>query len=344
MYYLFVLGVGLFGLVLVGIAGYYMVLEVLGKGKENGSEKSFNLSIYAFVVLSFAGYLIKSPPLTWNIVLLVGKAYLILYLIIILHELGHLLAAKTMNLPITVFSIGIGPNLYSFEFKGISFEFKLIPGRGFVKTDAEKEENLPLYQKCIFYLGGIFVNILSFFVGLSIFFVQQGQSVLESFKIVYQKFIALISLYYSFITQLKFTDIYTPERDLENSIGLYISAADIAQEFWLGFAAISIVLALFNLIPIPVLDGGRVVLAIFNSLLGAIGIPQKWVKTFFYTMLVLGAMFLYSPIIINNLWSSSQSLGMSLVEFVLWTAIIIVGLINIQIFLENRRNKMKPIE
>lgn len=343
MYYLVVLGIGLFGLVLVGIAGYNLLIEVLGKGKKNSGEKSFHLSIYAFVMLSLAGYLGKSPPLTLDIALLVGKAYLIVYFIIILHEFGHFFAAKTINLPMTVFSIGIGPNLYRFVYKGVSFEFKLLPARGFVKTDTEKEETLPLYQKCIFYLAGIFVNIASFFIGLSIYLVQQGQSVLESIKLVYHKLIALFPMFYSIITQLKFSDIYTPERDLENSIGVYISAAEIAQEFWLGFAVISIFLALFNLIPIPVLDGGRVVLAIFNSLLGAIGIPEKWIKSFFYTMLVLGVLFLYSPIIINNLWSQSKSLGMSLVEYVLWTGIIIVGIINVQIFIENKKNKMKPI-
>jgi hypothetical protein len=58
-----------------------------------------------------------------------------------------------------------------------------------------------------------------------------------------------------------------------------------------------------------------------------IGIPKKIITTVFYTLLAAGALLLYSSFIINNLWSSSKSAEMHLLEYILWIGIIVTGLI-----------------
>jgi membrane-associated protease RseP (regulator of RpoE activity) len=344
LYTIFILGVSLISLVFIVMAFVLMISEVIGKGKKNGTENVMKFGLYGMFFGAFAGYLMSSPPLTWGAVGLIGKALLTLFLVVTLHEIGHFVAAKVFHVPVHSFSVGIGPKLYQFQFAGTSFQFNLLPVKGKVVPDQEKEEQLPLLLKCIVYLAGIVINIVCFFIGLTIYFIQQGQTILESFVIVYHKFVGVLPKFYAFIMNIHLSDIYSPEKDLENSIGVYISATDIAQEFWVGFAVLSLMAALFNLIPIPVLDGGRVVLAIFISLLGLVGVSKKIITTVFYTLIVAGALVIYSPIVINNLWSSSQSAGMNLLEHILWIGIIVTGLINIQSFFENRKSKIKPIE
>lgn len=343
MYYIFVGLVAISSIILILIGAYFMILEVIGKGKADNNEKSIKFSLYGFVLGALAGYLINTTPLTAENIVLIGKFIFTAYLIITLHELGHFIAAKCLKLKTSTFSIGIGPKLFTFDRSNTLFKFHLFPMKGFVQVDTKQEEKLPLLFKCIFYLAGILVNIISFFIGLTVYFIQQGHPIIDSFMIVTKKFIAFIPKFYSLLTQLQFSDIVTPEHDLEHSIGVYISMADITQEFWLGFAVLSIIIAFFNTIPIPILDGGRVILAIFTSLLGLLSIPKKIIETTFYTLLAMGVVIIYSPIIINNLWATSVSLNMSLFEFLLWIGVGVTALINLQIFIENRKDKRTPV-
>lgn len=340
MYFLIVVAIALASIGIIIRAGILMTKVVIGRSnKDSDIDKVMKFALYGMVLGALASYLINSPPLTLVDIVLILKLIFIFFLVVTLHEMGHYLAARSFNVPVSTFSVGVGPKLIKFNYSGTNFQFSILPIMGYVKTNSLDEQRLTLIQKCIFYLAGIIINIICFFIGLTVFFIQQGQSVYESFVIVFNKFVTLIPKFYSLIVNLRFSDIITPEHDLENSIGAYISMANIAQEFWLGLAVLSIMVALLNLIPIPVLDGGRVVLAILGSLFALIGISKRYINASFTLLLILGALILYSPMIINNLWASSIKAGMALPEFLLWLGIILTGIINVQIFLENRRNR-----
>ncbi|WP_147535956.1 site-2 protease family protein [Bacillus marasmi] len=346
MYFLMVAVISLASIGMVISAVILMIKVVIGRNyKANDIDKVLQLSLYGIFLGALASYLLNSPPLTFVEFILILKLIFTLFLVVTLHEMGHYLAARLFNVSVSTFSVGVGPKLLSFKFLDTNFQFNTIPIMGYVKSDSSKEQELPLIKQCIFYLAGIFINIVCFFIGMTVFFIQQGQSIYDSFVIVYNKFVSLIPMFYSFIANLKFSDIITPEHDLENTIGVYISIANIAQEFWLGFAVLSIMVALFNMIPIPVLDGGRVILAILGSLFALIGIPKKYINVSFTWLFILGVIILYSPAIINNLWATSIDVGMTLPEYLLWMGIILTGIINIQIYLENRRNNnTTPVE
>ncbi|PLT28191.1 site-2 protease family protein [Peribacillus deserti] len=344
MYSYFVLAVSLVSIIFIIMGAVLMVKQIIGKGKKDGVDKVFKYALTGILIGAFANYLSNSPPLTLQTVLLVAKFMLILFLVITLHELGHYLSARAFKVPVTDFSIGIGPMLFNFKHGGTFYQFKALPTMGYVKVNRDAEEKLSLYKKCIFYLAGILINFICYFIAFSFYLVQTGRPIFESLKLTLNKFIAVFPNFYHIITDLKFSDIVTPERDLENSIGNYISMAEIAQEFWLGFAVISLLLGLLNLVPIPVLDGGRVALAILTSFMGLIGIPMKFIKQFFFSLIALGALVIWGPLIINNIWSASESIGMSLLEYCLWMGIAVTALINIQIFIANRKAKINPTE
>ena len=52
---------------------------------------------------------------------------LILCLVVVVHEYGHLLAAKANGINVTEFWVGFGPKLFSFERKGTRYCLRLIP-------------------------------------------------------------------------------------------------------------------------------------------------------------------------------------------------------------------------
>lgn len=57
-------------------------------------------------------------------------AILILGVIVIIHELGHFLLAKTNGITVTEFSVGMGPRIASFVRRGTRYSLKLFPFGG----------------------------------------------------------------------------------------------------------------------------------------------------------------------------------------------------------------------
>src|SRR5438477_12021114 len=79
--------------------------------------------------------------------------------IIIIHELGHFLAARSFNIPVETFSIGFGPALLSFVYNSTIFQIALLPLGGFVAINQEILEQEPYIHKIIVMLAGIAFNI-----------------------------------------------------------------------------------------------------------------------------------------------------------------------------------------
>lgn len=111
--------------------------------------------------------------------------------IVTVHELGHLLAAKKFGVYCHEFSIGIGPKLFSKKFKETTYSIRLLPIGGFVAMAGDNENaletkvevNVPFhrtlpgiktYQKIIIMLAGVMMNfILSIFVVMSLLIVNK---------------------------------------------------------------------------------------------------------------------------------------------------------------------------
>ena len=66
---------------------------------------------------------------------------LILFLIffaalaMIIHELGHLAAARWSRVPASELGLGMGPKLFGFRVGGIRFNFRALPVGSFVMLD-----------------------------------------------------------------------------------------------------------------------------------------------------------------------------------------------------------------
>jgi regulator of sigma E protease len=121
-------------------------------------------------------------------------------ILVAVHELGHLVAAKYFGMRVEQFSIGFPPKLWSFKKGDTEYAISSIPLGGYVKisgmidesldTDAMKQEpkpwefrSKPAWQRLIVMLGGIIVNVLVgilIFIGITYFY---GDSYLLKDKI-----------------------------------------------------------------------------------------------------------------------------------------------------------------
>lgn len=111
---------------------------------------------------------------------LIMTAQLLLGLSILvgLHEMGHLLAAKAFGMRVEKFSIGFPPKIWGFQYGETEYSVGAIPLGGFVKISGMIDESLdtenlseepepwefrakPAWQRLIVMMGGIVVNIIT---------------------------------------------------------------------------------------------------------------------------------------------------------------------------------------
>jgi regulator of sigma E protease len=114
---------------------------------------------------------------------MVAQLLLSISILVAVHEMGHLLAAKYFGMRVEQFSIGFPPKIWSFTKGGTEYAISAIPLGGYVKisgmidesldTEAMKQEpqpwefrSKPAWQRLIVMLGGIIVNVI---VGILIF-------------------------------------------------------------------------------------------------------------------------------------------------------------------------------
>lgn len=117
---------------------------------------------------------------------MVGQVILALSILIILHELGHFLAARMFGIKVEKFYLFFdawGVKLFKFTYKGCEYGIGWLPLGGYVKIAGMVDESMdmeqlkeepkewefrskPAWQRLIVMLGGIIVNVI---VGIVVF-------------------------------------------------------------------------------------------------------------------------------------------------------------------------------
>lgn len=115
-----------------------------------------------------------------GIVIMVGQFILGLSILVILHELGHFLAARAFGIKVDKFYLFFdawGFSLFKFTYKDVEYGIGWLPLGGYVKIAGMIDESMdteqmagppqpwefrskPAWQRLIVMLGGIFVNIV----------------------------------------------------------------------------------------------------------------------------------------------------------------------------------------
>lgn len=105
--------------------------------------------------------------------------------LILIHEIGHFVAAKIVGIEISEFGIGFPPRLFKlFEYRGTEYTLNWIPLGGFVRPKGMLDPDEPgglgaakPLKRIFFYLAGSAMNFLAGFVMFSILFFRLGEPI-----------------------------------------------------------------------------------------------------------------------------------------------------------------------
>lgn len=82
------------------------------------------------------------------------------FVALVLHELGHYVAARLCGVPIKQAGLGWGPKLFGVRFSEVDCQLRLLPVGAYVQMDIAALQRRPLFQQ-LFVLGaGVGVNLV----------------------------------------------------------------------------------------------------------------------------------------------------------------------------------------
>lgn len=79
---------------------------------------------------------------------------------LVLHEMGHFLAARACRVPVTQAGFGWGPKLFGFRVNGVDYQLRLFPIGAYIRMDMSGLQRRPLFQQLFVLLAGIAVNLI----------------------------------------------------------------------------------------------------------------------------------------------------------------------------------------
>jgi membrane-associated protease RseP (regulator of RpoE activity) len=82
-------------------------------------------------------------------------------LALLLHEVGHVAAARACRVTITEFGLGWGRKLVSFRIRDVEYMLRLLPLGAYVRIDLDQLQRCPLTQQVLVLLAGIIVNLVA---------------------------------------------------------------------------------------------------------------------------------------------------------------------------------------
>jgi regulator of sigma E protease len=217
----------------------------------------------------------------------------LLSLLILIHELGHLVVAKLAGIPVAGFSVGFGPKVWTRRWGQVDYSLRALPLGGFVMLAVADEEELraiPLRKRLAFYLGGPLANLFSALPLLSVLNgTARGVSVYQLVILPFRQIAAACWQLLGVLASL-------PSRpgSLSGVVGIVVEGGRLAQSGKGLEIAISqsVSLAVFNLLPIPVLDGGQITMACLEEVFPRFA--RLRVPLTLAGMIVLAAVMIYS--------------------------------------------------
>ena len=198
------------------------------------------------------------------------KIIFLLGFLIFIHEGGHFVVAKLCKVKVNEFSIGFGPTILKKQGKETLYALRLIPLGGFVSMEGEegesKEErsfsNASIPKRIAIVAAGAIVNIV---FGLIVYFIL----VLIVYNSASIAFRATGEFILSIGESLKM--IFTGNvgvDDLTGPVGIseVVSRTTNIINYLSILAIISVSLGVTNLLPIPALDGGKILILIIEAI------------------------------------------------------------------------------
>jgi len=195
--------------------------------------------------------------------------FVLINFLILIHELGHLIAAKLSNIPIERFSIGFGPKLWSFQKGQTEYRLSALPIAGYVLPKIQNEDDffqIAPSRRIVFALGGPLANVILSIICLG--FLNVLTTGFSFYAILLYPFVQIIKITSQLLYALP--GLFSNPSQLAGVIGIVaIGGQFVAGDFLriLNLAVmLNINLAILNLLPILPLDGGKIVFCLLERI------------------------------------------------------------------------------
>ncbi len=80
---------------------------------------------------------------------------------LLIHELGHFVAARVCSVRVTEFGLGWGPRVFGFKLGEVEYKLHALPIGAYVRMDVAELQRRPLSQQVLVLLAGINVNLVA---------------------------------------------------------------------------------------------------------------------------------------------------------------------------------------
>ena len=195
--------------------------------------------------------------------------FMLISFLILIHELGHFIAAKLSNIPIEVFSIGFGPKLWSFRLGETEYRISALPIAGYVLPKIEDFDDffqIRSSRRIVFALGGPLANIILAIICLgSLNALTTGFSF---YAVLIFPFIQIITITSQFLHALP--SLFSSPDKLAGVIGIVAMGGQMVAGDFLNLLNLAIMLninfAILNLLPILPFDGGKILFCLFEKI------------------------------------------------------------------------------
>jgi regulator of sigma E protease len=198
--------------------------------------------------------------------------------VVLVHELGHFLAARRAGVNVYEFSIGFPFStriVTLFRHRETEFTLRLLPLGGFVSFSGDGDEDAMelfgasrMHRLQIMFAGSLFNIVFALFTFIIVFFIgkdmHQGAAILSSAKTI----CAMVSGTVEFLAKA-FTGQGSMD-GLAGPVGIAVIAGKAASKGFMDLlyftGMLSLSLGIMNLLPLPALDGGQMVMLFVESL------------------------------------------------------------------------------
>ncbi|MBN1807152.1 MAG: site-2 protease family protein [Sedimentisphaerales bacterium] len=195
--------------------------------------------------------------------------FILISFLILIHELGHFIAAKLSNIPIELFSIGFGPKLWSVQIGQTEYRISALPIAGYVLPkikDFDDFFQIDSGKRIIFALGGPAANIILAVICLG--FLNAFTTGLSFYNILIFPFVQLTTTTSQFLHALPAL-LSSPDK-LSGIIGIVATGGQMVAGDYLNILNLAVMLninlAVLNLLPILPLDGGKIIFCILEKI------------------------------------------------------------------------------
>ena len=208
------------------------------------------------------------------------KIIFLLGFLILIHELGHFLVAKACKIKVNEFAIGFGPTIWKRQGKTTLYALRLIPLGGFVNLEGEEEQSdaegsfskASVPKKIAIASAGGLTNIIFglivFFILSMIFFLGErpGEDLFKAISYGFANTANYIQLVFEGLGKLFTGNISINQFTGPIGISEMVANTSGIFDFTNLLAVISLSLGITNLLPIPPLDGGKILTYIIEAI------------------------------------------------------------------------------